>query len=218
MGLITELKGAKDRSRSVIAKRKEDQDKYVAQYQKLQEKFMELQENYSVLQQKYDLSLEMLHKARVETEVTTPEERKPCLRTCMTSARQTDRLVPDLQPKKPSDEVKSLRSMISHLSQSVRRMNESVYKPSPDAAVSLRIPSSSSPYCLNDTAQSGKSVQLQPLNLNILFEDPDHDEKVGKVLAKARQTKSTRRTRDRDQRYGVEFYEMVQEIEQSMAL
>lgn len=212
VSLITELKGTKERSRSVMAQRKADQDKYVSQYQQLQEKYMELQENYQILQQKYDQSLQLLQQAREEKkDADTPEERRETGRRCITSAsKRTDRGRKGTTDslKKPSDEVRDLRSMISHLSQSVRRLNDSVYKPSPDPAISLRIPSSNSPLCLNDTAQSGKSVHLQPLNLNTLFEDPDQEEKVGKVLARARQV----RGREKEM-YGKEFYEIVQEME-----
>lgn len=212
VGLITELKGVKERSRSVVAQRKADQEKYVSQYQHLQEKYMELQESYAALQRKYDQSLQLLQQARDSKTADTPEERREVGRRCITSAgKRTDRgrKVTVEAHKKPSEEVRDLHSMITHLSQSVHRLNESVLKPSPDPAISLRIPSSNSPLCLNDTAQSGKSVHLQPLNLNTLFEDPDQEEKVAKVLARARRVKGREK-----ELYGQEFYQVVQEMEQ----
>lgn len=213
VGLITELKGAKERSRSVVAQRKADQEKYVSQYQRLQEKYMELQESYAALQLKYDQSLQLLQQARNAPKAAeTPGEKREARRRCITSAgKRVERGRKDTTDshKKPSDEVRDLHSMITHLSQSVRRLNDSVLKPSPDPAISLRIPSSGSPLCLSDTAQSGKSVHLQPLNLNTLFEDPDQEEKVGKVLARARQVKGREK-----ELYGQEFYQIVQEMEQ----
>ena len=231
--LISQLQQEKARSRSALAMRKGDQEKYVEEYHKLKTKYTSLKDDFEMLRQKYDQSLGILRQTReaaksthcsfvLPDDVLSPVDRRPTVRPGTSGKRipASCEAVNQTCDRKASEEVRDLRSMINCLSKSVRKLNDSALRPH-DPVVSLRLPVSSPQEDLSDTAHSG--VQLQPLNLNVLFEDPDHDERISNVLARARQAASKvarlKATHASPApQYGDQFYALIQELEQAVAL